>query len=150
MDKVNLTRENLAALAPKLASLSEEVLFGDIWQRPALSPRDRSLITLSALVAMYRPEQLAWHLKLARKTALRRAKSRSFLPTCRFTPDGQRRFRRSMCLASSIPNEGTLMPMTRIAISAQHFEKWHVQISRDLQQALEEHFRYRLATVFSF
>ncbi|MGN2425469.1 carboxymuconolactone decarboxylase family protein [Klebsiella electrica] len=62
MDKVNLTRENLAALAPKLASLSEEVLFGDIWQRPALSPRDRSLITLSALVAMYRPEQLAWHL----------------------------------------------------------------------------------------
>ncbi|HFP9405017.1 TPA: tautomerase family protein [Raoultella planticola] len=32
------------------------------------------------------------------------------------------------------------MPMTRIAISAQHFEKWYVQISRDLQQALEEHF----------
>lgn len=70
MDKVNLTRENLAALAPKLASLSEEVLFGDIWQRPALSPRDRSLITLSALVAMYRPEQLAWHLKLARKNGV--------------------------------------------------------------------------------
>jgi len=36
MDKVNLTRETLAALAPKLASLSEEILFGDIWQRPAL------------------------------------------------------------------------------------------------------------------
>ena len=34
MDKVNLTRETLAALAPKLASLSEEILFGDIWQRP--------------------------------------------------------------------------------------------------------------------
>ena len=70
MDKVNLNRENQAALAPKLASLSEEVLFGDIWQRPALSPRDRSLITLSALVAMYRPEQLAWHLKLARKNGV--------------------------------------------------------------------------------
>ncbi len=70
MDKVNLTRENLAALAPKLASLSEEVLFGDIWQRPALSPRDRSLITLSALVALYRPEQLAWHLKFARNNGV--------------------------------------------------------------------------------
>ncbi|HAT1608743.1 TPA: tautomerase family protein [Raoultella planticola] len=32
------------------------------------------------------------------------------------------------------------MPMTRIAISAQHFEKWHAQISMDLQQALEDHF----------
>lgn len=71
MDKVNLTRENLAALAPKLASLSEEVLFGDIWQRPALSPRDRgSHHSQRAGHAMYRPEQLARHLKLARKNGV--------------------------------------------------------------------------------
>ena len=61
-----LDRDDLALVAPRLSQLAQETLFGDIWQRPALSPRDRSLITLSALVAMYRPEQLAWHLKFAR------------------------------------------------------------------------------------
>lgn len=70
MNHMNLTRENLASLAPKLASLSEEVLFGDIWQRAELSPRERSLITVSALVALYRPEQLAWHLQFARKNGV--------------------------------------------------------------------------------
>lgn len=70
MSNGHLTRENLAQLAPKLASLSEEVLFNDIWQRPALSARDRSLITLSALVALYRPEQLGWHLQFAEKNGV--------------------------------------------------------------------------------
>lgn len=70
MSNDHLTRENLAQLAPKLASLSEEVLFNDIWQRPALSARDRSLITLSALVALYRPEQLGWHLQFAEKNGV--------------------------------------------------------------------------------
>lgn len=63
-------RDTLSQIAPKLAQLSEEVLFGDIWQRGELSPRDRSLITLSALVAQSRSEQLPYHLRLARKNGV--------------------------------------------------------------------------------
>jgi 4-carboxymuconolactone decarboxylase len=51
--------------APKLAELTDNVLFGDVWARPQLSRRDRSLVTVSALVAMNRPDQLRSHLALA-------------------------------------------------------------------------------------
>jgi 4-carboxymuconolactone decarboxylase len=53
-------------IAPKLADLTDQVLFGDVWQRPQLSPRDRSLVTVAALIAMNRPDQLRSHLALAR------------------------------------------------------------------------------------
>src|SRR6266545_5813156 len=52
--------------APKLVELTDNVLFGDVWARPDLSPRDRSLVTVSALIAMNRPEQLRSHLVRAR------------------------------------------------------------------------------------
>lgn len=48
--------------APKMVDLTDNVLFGDIWERPELSKRDRSLITVAALVALNRPEQLRFHL----------------------------------------------------------------------------------------
>src|SRR5215203_1842516 len=51
--------------APKLVELTDGVLFGDVWERPALSKRDRSLVTVSALVSLYRPEQLRPHLRRA-------------------------------------------------------------------------------------
>ena len=51
---------------PKLAELTDDVLFGDVWERPGLSKRDRSLVTVSALIGMYRPEQLRAHLARAR------------------------------------------------------------------------------------
>lgn len=51
--------------APKIVELTEGVLFGDIWERPGLSKRDRSLITVAALVALYRTEQLPGHLERA-------------------------------------------------------------------------------------
>ena len=57
-------------VAPKFAQLTDEVLFGDVWARPGLSPRDRSLITVSALIAMNRPEQLRGHLARARDNGL--------------------------------------------------------------------------------
>jgi 4-carboxymuconolactone decarboxylase len=47
--------------APKLADLTDRVLFGDVWERPGLSKRDRNLATLAALVALHRPEQLRFH-----------------------------------------------------------------------------------------
>jgi len=57
--------QELAAIAPKLVQVTDDVLFGDVWQRPGLSPRDRSLVTVTALVALYRGEQLGYHLGLA-------------------------------------------------------------------------------------
>ena len=56
--------------APKLVSLTDEVLFGDIWAREELSPRDRSLITVAALVANGNTEQLPGHLGRARANGL--------------------------------------------------------------------------------
>lgn len=57
--------ERIGDIAPKLADLTEDVLFGDVWERTALSKRDRSLATVSALVAMNRTEQLQFHLQRA-------------------------------------------------------------------------------------
>jgi 4-carboxymuconolactone decarboxylase len=52
-------------VAPKLAQLTDDVLFGDVWARPGLSQRDRSLVTVSALIALNRPDQLRSHLARA-------------------------------------------------------------------------------------
>jgi 4-carboxymuconolactone decarboxylase len=57
-------------IAPKLADLTDTVLFGDVWARPGLSRRDRSLATVSALIAMNRPDQLRSHLALARENGV--------------------------------------------------------------------------------
>ena len=59
-------------IAPKLAQLTDGVLFGDVWARPGLSRRERSLVTVSALVAMNRPDQLRSHLALARENGVTR------------------------------------------------------------------------------
>jgi 4-carboxymuconolactone decarboxylase len=56
--------------APKLAELTDNVLFGDVWERPQLSKRDRSLVTVSALIAMNRPDQLRGHLLRARENGV--------------------------------------------------------------------------------
>lgn len=51
--------------APRFAQITDEILFADIWQRPGLSLRDRSLITVATLVALNRSEQLPFHLQTA-------------------------------------------------------------------------------------
>ena len=51
----------LADFAPKLVEITEKVLFGDVWERPQLSKRDRSLITCAALVALGKTEQMNFH-----------------------------------------------------------------------------------------
>src|ERR1700727_2855372 len=53
--------QELAQIAPKLVEVTNNVLFADIWERPGLSPRDRSLVTVSVLAALYRSEQPAYH-----------------------------------------------------------------------------------------
>lgn len=56
--------------APKLAELTDDVLYGDVWERPQLSQRDRSLVTVAALIAMNRPDQLRSHLVRARENGV--------------------------------------------------------------------------------
>lgn len=62
----------LSAIAPEFAKLTEDLLFGDIWQRPELSQRDKSLITVTCLVALNRIEQVEFHLKKALENGLTR------------------------------------------------------------------------------
>jgi 4-carboxymuconolactone decarboxylase len=64
--------QNPLALAPKLSELNTEVLFGDVWERPELSKRDRSLITVASLVSQYRTEQLGFHLGRAMENGVTR------------------------------------------------------------------------------
>jgi 4-carboxymuconolactone decarboxylase len=53
-------QQMIGDFAPKLVELTDEVLFGDIWERPGLSKRDRSLVTVTALVALYRTDQITF------------------------------------------------------------------------------------------
>lgn len=55
-------RERIRPLVPKLVEMTDSVVYSDVWERPGLSKRDRSLVTIAALIAMVRPDQLVSHL----------------------------------------------------------------------------------------
>jgi 4-carboxymuconolactone decarboxylase len=63
-------QRTIGDFAPKLVELTDQVLFGDVWERKELSKRDRSLITVAALIALNRQEQLRFHLNHALKNGL--------------------------------------------------------------------------------
>jgi 4-carboxymuconolactone decarboxylase len=63
-------RERLRDFAPKLIDLTENVLFGDVWERTQLSKRDRSLITCAALIATGKTEQMGFHFPNAIKNGV--------------------------------------------------------------------------------
>ncbi|HWE99047.1 MAG TPA: carboxymuconolactone decarboxylase family protein [Caulobacteraceae bacterium] len=65
-------RSPFADVAPALARYTDDVLFGDVWKRPGLSPRDRSLITVTTLIALYRTGELPFHLKYALQNGVTR------------------------------------------------------------------------------
>ena len=71
-NKNSRAQQLFGEIAPKFAELTDDVLYADVWERPGLSKRDRSLITVSALIAMNRPDQLRSHLGLARQNGLTR------------------------------------------------------------------------------
>ena len=58
-------RKSFGDIAPHLAEITDTVLFGDVWENPALSPRDRSLVTITSLISLYRINELPFHLKKA-------------------------------------------------------------------------------------
>jgi len=59
-------------IAPALAEYTDNVLFGDVWERPGLSPRDRSLVTITSLISLYRVNELPFHLKKALENGVTR------------------------------------------------------------------------------
>ena len=54
-----------AKISPHLVELTQDVLFGDVWERPALSKRDRSLATVAVLISKFRGEELRAHIHRA-------------------------------------------------------------------------------------
>lgn len=59
-------------VAPRLAEITDTVLFNDVWRRPGLSPRDRSLVTVACLVSLYRANELPFHLEKALENGVTR------------------------------------------------------------------------------
>jgi len=71
-DHPPIHRSPFGDIAPALAAYTDDVLFGDVWQCPGLSARDRSLITVASLIALYRVNELPFHLKLALRNGVSR------------------------------------------------------------------------------
>jgi 4-carboxymuconolactone decarboxylase len=66
----SVTPRVMNEFAPILADITNRVLYGEVWPDSALSQRDRSLVTVSALIAMNRPDQLRSHLTRARNNGV--------------------------------------------------------------------------------
>ncbi|MGX5849298.1 carboxymuconolactone decarboxylase family protein [Mesorhizobium sp. PL10] len=60
-------------IAPALGKYTDEVLFGDVWERPDLSPRDRSLVTITCLMSLYRINEMPFHIKRALENGVTKA-----------------------------------------------------------------------------
>jgi 4-carboxymuconolactone decarboxylase len=63
----------LGDFAPALVGYTDTVLFGDVWKRTELSPRDRSLVTVAALTAAGNTDQLVFHLRYAKDNGVTEA-----------------------------------------------------------------------------
>ncbi len=68
--ELSTAKKLVGEFAPKLAELTDDVLFGDVWERSELSKRDRSLVTVAALIANGNTEQLPGHLNRAKDNVL--------------------------------------------------------------------------------
>ena len=73
--RTNTVNTTVAPTSPLLAELTNRVLFGDLWQRSDMSARDRSLVTMAALIAIGQPEQLPFHANRAMDNGLTRAEA---------------------------------------------------------------------------
>lgn len=65
-------RQSFGDAAPHLAEITDTVLFGDVWANPALSPRDRSLVTITSLISLYRTNEMPFHFKRALENGVTR------------------------------------------------------------------------------
>ena len=69
-DEPTNARKSFGDIAPHLAEITDKVLFGDVWENPALSKRDRSLVTITCLISLYRINEMPFHLKRALENGL--------------------------------------------------------------------------------
>lgn len=60
-------------IAPDLANYTDHVLFGDVWERPGLAPRERCIVTVSSLISLYRTNELGFHIRKALATGVTEA-----------------------------------------------------------------------------
>ncbi len=65
-------RKSFGDIAPHLAEITDKTLFGDVWENDALSPRDRSLVTIACLISLYRTNETPFHLKKALENGVTR------------------------------------------------------------------------------
>lgn len=71
--------QNFGAVAPGVVQYTTDLLFRDLWLRPALAPRDRSLVTVSALIAVGQAAQITYHLNRAMDNGLTQAQASEVL-----------------------------------------------------------------------
>src|ERR1700756_5002806 len=77
-----------ADIAPALADYTDNILFGDAWKRPGLSPRDRSLITVASLISLYRTNELPFHMKRALENGVTREELSEVITHLAFSAGG--------------------------------------------------------------
>jgi len=65
-------RKSFGDIAPHLAEITDKVLFGDVWANTVLSPRDRSLVTITCLISLYRINELPFHIGRALENGVTR------------------------------------------------------------------------------
>ncbi|MEJ0023525.1 MAG: carboxymuconolactone decarboxylase family protein [Alphaproteobacteria bacterium] len=68
----NASGAQLAKVAPQLNKMTQNVVFDEVWDRPGLSHRDRSMITIAALISMHRPELYSGHMRTGMENGLTR------------------------------------------------------------------------------
>ena len=104
-------------IAPGPARLTDEVLFGDVWRRPELSPHDRSLVTIAVSIATGKTTQLAGHLGRALANGYSLPRPRASWRIWRFTADGRARSRHwrstSRCTARGRSTPPRCVPWAR-------------------------------------
>ncbi|QPC91821.1 carboxymuconolactone decarboxylase family protein [Mesorhizobium sp. INR15] len=71
-DTPSAPKNPFSDIAPALGKYTDEVLFGDVWKRPGLSPRDRSLVTVTSLISGYRINEMPFHIKRALENGVTR------------------------------------------------------------------------------
>ena len=74
-----MAKKTAYEMVPQLGKLRDEVLFGDVWEQPELSKRDRSLVTISVLTALYRTDELRGHMKRALDNGVKKDEIRGMI-----------------------------------------------------------------------
>ena len=121
MENVTAGRDILGDFAPKFAELNDNVLFGQVWAREEqLSPRDRSVVTVTALMASgVLDTSLRAHIEIAKSNGITRDEWWRSLPTQRSTPDGPRPGRHSATRRRSTPSRFSRFCSTQLRFDRQ-------------------------------